>query len=79
MPDEGGFTERQISFNHNPAGTDDPEKGIYTNSLPQSSENAIMNLGHGRCGHFPDYSFARYRYMPAWAEYREVIKDNPKD
>ena len=79
VPDGKGFTERQISFNHNPASADDPEKGIYTNSLPQSDESAIMNLGHGRCGHFPDYSFARYRYMPAWAGYREVIKDNPKD
>ena len=38
-----------------------------------------MNLGHGRAGHFPDYSFARYRYMPAWADYNEVVKDNPAD
>ena len=38
-----------------------------------------MNLGHGRCGHFPDYSFARYRYMPAWGDYREIVKDNPYD
>ena len=38
-----------------------------------------MNLGHGRAGHFPDYSFARYKYMPAWANYRAVIKDNPMD
>ena len=38
-----------------------------------------MNLGHGRAGHFPDYSFARYRYMPAWADFNEVVKDNPAD
>ena len=80
IPDhEGGFTERQIKFNHNPGGTDDPEKGVYTNSLSQNDENNIMNLGHGRCGHFPDYSFARYRYMPAWGGYKEIIKDNPDD
>ena len=79
IPDDGGFTEREIKFNHNPGGADDPEKGVYTNSLYQGNENSIMNLGHGRCGHFPDYSFARYRYMPAWADYREIIKDNPKD
>ena len=79
VPDGSGFTEREIKFNHNPGSPDDPEKGIYTNSIYQGDESAIMNLGHGRCGHFPDYSFARYRYMPAWAEYREVIKDNPRD
>lgn len=73
------ITERQISFNHNPMSPDEPDKGIYTNSLYQSDENSIMNLGHGRCGHFPDYSYARYRYLPAWAGYREVIKDNPSD
>lgn len=79
IPDGEGFTERQIKFNHNPGGKDDPAKGIYTNSLPQNDENNIMNLGHGRCGHFPDYSFARYRYMPSWGGYQEIIKDNPDD
>ena len=38
-----------------------------------------MNLGHGRAGHLPDYSWARYRYMPAWGGYKEIIKDNPSD
>jgi hypothetical protein len=38
-----------------------------------------MNLGHGRAGHLPDYSFVRYRYLPAWGEYEEIIKDNPED
>ena len=38
-----------------------------------------MNLGHGRVGHLPDYSFARYRYLPAWANYAEITKDNPAD
>lgn len=79
VPVTNGFIERQISFNHNPTGTDDPEKGIYTNSVQQINENSIMNLGHGRAGHFPDYSFARYRYLPAWGQYKELIKDNPDD
>ena len=43
------------------------------------SENSIMNLGHGRAGHLPDYSFIRYRYMPAWGDYEEIVKDNPSD
>ena len=71
--------EHKIKFNHNPATADDLEKLDYTNSIYQSSENSVMNLGHGRAGHFPDYSFARYRYMPAWADYNEVVKDNPAD
>ena len=71
--------EKQIVFNHNPLGADDPEKGIYTNSLFQTSEKSIMNLGHGRAGHFPDYSYARYRYLPAWGDYAEIVKDNPTD
>lgn len=76
---DGRIEERQISFNHNPSGVDDPEKGNYTNSLYQGSERSIMNLGHGRAGHFPDYSYARYKYLPAWGEYREFLKDNPSD
>ena len=38
-----------------------------------------MNLGHGRAGHLPDYSFIRYKYLPAWGDYEEIIKDNPSD
>ena len=70
---------RQMEFRHNPSAEDDPEKSIYTNSLFQSQENSIMNLGHGRAGHLPDYSFVRYAYLPAWADYEEIIKDNPSD
>ena len=76
---EEGWEERKVRFNHNPATADDPETSYYTNTAPQMQENTIMNLGHGRAGHLPDYSYARYRYMPAWEEYREVIKDNPAE
>ena len=38
-----------------------------------------MNLGHGRAGHLPDYSFIRYKYLPAWGGYEEIIKNNPDD
>ena len=77
--DEAAGKERKIRFRHNPSAPDDPEEGIYTNSLFQRDENTIMNLGHGRAGHLPDYSFIRYMYMPAWNEYRMIIKDNPSD
>ena len=50
-----------------------------TGSIFQNSENSIMNLGHGRAGHLPDYSFIRYRYLPAWGGYEEIVKDNPAD
>ncbi|MBR3423829.1 MAG: hypothetical protein IKG80_05000 [Clostridia bacterium] len=79
LTDDENDPEKPIRFNHNPLAADDPEKGSYTNSLFQTSEKSIMNLGHGRAGHFPDYSYARYRYLPAWGDYREVVKDNPSD
>ncbi len=72
-------TWKKVKFRHNPSAPDDIENGLYSNSLFQSRENSIMNLGHGRAGHFPDYSFAKYKYLPAWGEYKEIIKDNPSD
>ena len=79
IPDGDGFAERKILFNHNPSTADEPENSIYTNSLFHSAELSVMNLGHGRAGHLPDYSWIRYRYLPAWGDYREYIKDNPAD
>jgi hypothetical protein len=79
LPEADSFSERPVCFRHNPGAIDDPEEGYYTNSIYQSSENSIMNLGHGRAGHLPDYSFARYKYLPAWGNYEEIIKDNPSD
>ena len=74
-----GYTARTVRFRHSPGAPDNPEEGIYSNSVFQGSENSIMNLGHGRAGHLPDYSFIRYKYLPAWGEYEEIIKDNPSD
>lgn len=76
---DGKEIEKKIVFRHNLSAPDDLEKSIYTNSLFQRKENTIMNLGHGRAGHLPDYSFARYRYMPSWNDYKVIIKDNPSD
>lgn len=70
---------KQINFSHNPTKADDIDRRIFVNSIYQSSENAIMNLGHGRAGHLPDYSYIKYKYMPAWADYKEIVKDNPSD
>ena len=79
LPGPEGYTERTVHFRHSPGAPDNPEEGIYSNSVYQGSENSIMNLGHGRAGHLPDYSFIRYKYLPAWGEYEEIIKDNPSD
>ncbi|MGI6221441.1 MAG: DUF6765 family protein [Coriobacteriales bacterium] len=76
---DGSFIERPVKFGHNPAVPDDFDKGVYTNSIYQPSESTVMNLGHGRAGHLPDYCFMRYRYVPAWSDYREVLKDNPAE
>ena len=71
--------EKTITFNHNPINADDLDEHRYTRSIYVSGENSIMNLGHGRAGHLPDYSFARYKFMPAWGEYNYIYKDNPSD
>ena len=71
--------EKQLRFRHSASSPDDLDNSLYTASLYVNSENSIMNLGHGRAGHLPDYSFIRYKYLPAWGDYEEVIKDNPAD
>lgn len=72
-------TGERIRFNHNPKSGDDVTGGRFTNSVFQTREDNIMNLGHGRAGHLPDYSFMRYRFLPAWAEFEEMTKDNPAE
>ncbi len=79
IPEGEGFLARRVSWKHSVKGKDDPEKGKYINTVYQSSENSVMNLGHGRAGHLPDYSYARYKYLPAWGGYGEIRKDNPAD
>lgn len=76
MPDG---TERPISFKHAPGAADDLENSKYNSTVFNLSENNILNLGHGHAGHLPDYSFIRYKYMPAWDGYRVCLKDNPSD
>ena len=79
LQDENGQHERRVRFRHSPGAPDDLEQGIYSNSIYQWNENSIMNLGHGRAGHLPDYSFIRYRYLPAWGNYDVIVKDNPRE
>ena len=77
--DGDSFSERPLSFMHSLGKGDDPEKGMYTATIFQFDEKSIMSLGHGRAGHLPDYSYMRYRYLPAWGDFAEIIKDNPSD
>ena len=79
VTDDEGEHKQKIRFRHNPSAPDDPDKGLYTNSLYQRDEKSIMNLGHGRAGHLPDYSFIKYMYLPAWDDYKVTVKDNPSD
>ena len=80
FPVDGAEPERkQIVFSHNPSASEDVDKPVYVGSVYQSNEHSIMNLGHGRAGHLPDYSYIRYVYLPAWGGYKEIIKDNPHD
>ena len=75
----GRETWKKVEFRHRVGTPDDLEAGKYTNTMVQFNEYSVMNLGHGRVGHLPDYSFAKYRYLPAWGDYEEVIKDNPAE
>ena len=70
---------KKVEFRHSVGSPDDLEAGKYTNTMIQFNEWSVMNLGHGRVGHLPDYSFIKYRYLPAWGDYEEVIKDNPAE
>ena len=79
FPSENGYTEKKITFRHSATSPDDLDNSVYTSSLFSNNENSIMNLGHGRAGHLPDYSFIRYKYLPAWGNYEEILKDNPSD
>jgi len=79
IKENGEVTERPVRFAPNPMNPDNPETSQYVNTLYQISETSIMSLGHGRAGHLPDYSFMRYKYLPAWGDYEEIVKDNPDD
>ena len=79
IPEGDGYKEIKINFRHSASLPDEPERHIYTNSLNPQTEKNIMVLGHGRAGHLPDYCFIRYKYLPAWGEYEEIVKDNPSD
>ena len=72
-------TDYRLTFGHNPARKDSIEQRRYTNSLHSGDEHSIMNLGHGRMGHLPDISFIKYKYLPAWGNWYELVKDNPSD
>lgn len=79
FPEGDGYREKKLTFRHSVSTPDDLAESIYTSSLYSNDENSIMNLGHGRAGHLPDYSFIRYKYLPAWGQYEELVKDNPSD
>ena len=72
-------TLEKINFKHSPGAVDDLENSSYNSTVFNPSENNILNLGHGHAGHLPDYSFIRYKYLPAWDNYKECLKDNPND
>lgn len=76
---DGKETERKVGFRHKVSGGDDLENGKYTSSILQYNEHSVMTLGHGRVGHLPDYSFMKYRYIPSWGDYEQIVKDNPSD
>lgn len=77
ITDDGSV--RPVTFKHSPGASDDIVNAVFNSTLFNLSEYSILNLGHGHAGHLPDYSYIRYKYMPAWDNYRECLKDNPSD
>ena len=71
-------SERKMTFLPGPV-KDDPVTSHYSCSISRDSEYSVMNLGHGRVGHIPDFSYIRFRYFPAWNNYEYMVKDNPSD
>ena len=74
---DGEWIDKRVTFGL--TSGEDLENSKYINTVSTNNENSVMSLGHGQAGHLPDYSCMRYRYMPAWSGYEEVLKDNPSD
>jgi hypothetical protein len=51
----------------------------FGNKNFEAAPNVGGKLGHGWMGHFPDYSFVKYRYKAAWrgANAEALVRDNP--
>jgi len=51
-----------------------------TNPNFEAVPNSTTYLGHGWMGHFPDFSFAKFRYKPCWADpsNKAIERNNPE-
>jgi len=56
-------------------------KGVpFANPNFEAAPSGTSYLGHGWLGHFPDYSFAKFRYKPCWSNPKQMVeRDNPKE
>lgn len=80
-PAKMGYGRQSIYYTDGPSK---PWTNTVLSSLASSNFEAAPNstsyLGHGWLGHFPDYSFVRYRYKPCWSDPKQTIeRDNPKE
>lgn len=54
--------------------------GKLGNNNLEAVPNGTAYLGHGWMGHFPDFSFVKYRYKPCWSDPRTIVeRDNPQE
>ena len=59
-------------------------KNVVLSALSHDNLKAVPSgtsyLGHGWMGHFPDYSFAKFRYKPAWRDSSAdpIVRNNPE-
>lgn len=57
----------------------DTASALFGNSNFESVPSGTSYLGHGWMGHFPDYSFVKFRYKPHWAGEKAapLVRNNP--
>ncbi|WP_369989995.1 DUF6765 family protein [Pseudomonas xanthosomatis] len=80
-PSKMGYGRQSIYYQD---GASEQWKNQVLSSMSSANFEAAPSgtsyLGHGWLGHFPDYSFARFRYKPCWSDPKQTVeRDNPKE
>lgn len=81
-PSKSGYGRQSISYIDTSAKWKNQVLSA-TNKLPGGNANfeaapsGTSYLGHGWLGHFPDFSFIKFKYKPCWAN-PECAKENPE-
>ncbi len=81
-PQKMGWGRQSIDYSD---GTTSDWKNTVLSWTSDPNFEAVPNdssyLGHGWIGHFPDFSFAKFRYRPCWADPKKdaIERNNPEE